>query len=297
MAQQIKACWLFGKNPCEVLPLQKYRGLWDFRGLDLNINLPPVIALPDGERPQMKRLSKKDYWDPTMAMVNTRFADCDFSFACLEDRWFERCTFENVLFRGANGCGIHDQASLFRRVDFTRSQWRGSGLGMNGARYENCIFANTDLRYVSFYGGYFTDCHFLNAKWSNDVSFEGSHFLRCKLSGKIKGIFFKDIEDELVKSKCGCEPIESNSPVDLDLSEAQIKWIVIIGEVDVSQVVLPKKGNFVLIKDWPSGLNTLRKTIERSWGAKLTRKRLLGENSKSPSIRGKCALFPAMNWR
>ncbi len=39
LAQQIKACLLCQINPYEILPLEKHVGRWDFRGLDLTIEL------------------------------------------------------------------------------------------------------------------------------------------------------------------------------------------------------------------------------------------------------------------
>jgi hypothetical protein len=266
LAQQLKACWLFGREPYPLLPLEKHNGRWDFRGLDVTILLPPVIPLPDGTALDMREYRNAAHGDRPDSFNGVHFVDCDFSFACLEDFWFEACVLDNILFYGANGTGFHDEASTFRQVDFTRTRWYGATLGLRGARYERCLFEKTDLRRVFFYCGYFTDCHFNHATWSRDVSLEGSHFIRSKISGKIWQIFFKAIEDPLVNDLCGYIPVESNSPVDLDLSAAQVEELLVIGPVDVSQVILSQDGNALLIRDWRAGARKLAQMIRAGWG-------------------------------
>lgn len=265
LAQQLKACWLFGREPYPLLPLAKHGGRWDFRGLDVTIGLPPVIPLPDGTALAMREYRNAPHGDRPDSFNGVHFVDYDFSFACLEDLWFEACVLDNILFCGANGTGFRDEASIFRQVDFTRACWYGATLGLKGARYERCRFERTDLRRAFFYCGYFTDCHFSSAKWSRDVSFEGSHFIRSKISGKMRQLFFKAVEDPLVHDLCGYSPVESNSPIDLDLSAAQVEELLTIGPVDVSQVVLPQDGSALLIRDRAAGAQKLAQLIRASW--------------------------------
>lgn len=266
LAHQLKACWLFGREPYALLPLEKYGGRWDFRGLDVTIPLPPIIPLPDGTTLDMQKYRNASHGDRPDSFNGVQFVNCDFSFACLEDFWFEGCTLDNVLFCGANGTGFHDEASTFRQVDFTRARWYGATLGLKGARYEYCLFEKTDLRRIFFYCGYFIDCHFSHAKWSRDVSLEGSHFIRSKISGKLRQIFFKAVEDPLVNELCGYSPVESNSPVDLDLSAAQVEELLTIGPVDVSQVILPRDDSALLIRDRAAGARKLAQMIRADWG-------------------------------
>lgn len=266
LAQQIKACWLFGKDPCVILPLEKHEGRWDFRGLDLTATLPSVVLLPDGIELRMKDYRNEVHGDSPVSFNNIHFADCDFSFACVKGLWLEHCIFENVLFCGANGEGVRDEASIFRQVDFSQAYWYFSTLGISGAYYENCVFVKTDLRRVVFYCGYFENCHFGNTKWSQDIDFSGSHFIQSKVSGKVRKVSFRAIEDGLVNENCGCSPIESNSPIYLDLSDAHVEELYAMGKVDVSRVVLPKDGCALLIVDWDVGLRKLTKAIKDSWG-------------------------------
>jgi uncharacterized protein YjbI with pentapeptide repeats len=120
--------------------------------------------------------------------------DCRFDLAKWHDLRMWGTTVGDSSFVGANlqsaslGGLEKDKRNSFRKVDFTKANLRGSAY--SSALFDDCTFANTNLKRVEFNGSVFTNCVFEGVL--EETIFAKHHFHHQHLTpNEMKGVDFR----------------------------------------------------------------------------------------------------------
>lgn len=247
--------WLFGKNEeNNWLNELEYTsdGYWDLRGFSINFDVD-FKKYTDRKKEDLMKDSRN-------LISNKEFEKIDFSFADFTGRCIKNCKFYNCIFNNTIMCDITESQSEFVDCVFKRGIYGGT-LGLGGGKYKNVQFQSVKMHRTQMFWPDFEDCLFQNCNL-NGTDFGGSHFKNVKFVGDIKNVWFRG---KLEASKSGryweskYERWNRILPMEVDFSEASLRYIAVSDFCDLSKVILPKDGSCYLIPDMERMRGDIRK--------------------------------------
>lgn len=222
-------------------PFGLFDGKQDYRGLPL---AGPISAQHLGE----SRI-------PGTA-VSWRASKVDLSDADLNNVAFERCEFEDVLFRRTILGAASDHGCTFTRCVFDHTEMRKAVVGYEGSRYQQCTFTRVRLAGAGVIRPEFDECTFDHC-YMKDLQFEAASFEACAFIGPVVGVVFRNGYTFAGDYRRFGTP-RPNRMHNVDFSRAELSFVGFDGGVDLSTVRLPMDGSCVRFDRWQQRLACLR---------------------------------------
>lgn len=191
---------------------------------------------------------------------NKNIVNADLSFCDLSHNYFKYCSFENVKFEKAKLNQISDIGNRFKGCKFHRTEFKGAYMGYEGSVYKNCEFIRADFAASGFIRGEYNDCKFINCKLRG-TNFSASSFEYCEFEGKLINVRFFNGYTYDFQSKDFGIPRE-NAMRYVSFKNAELLGIEFKGGCDLSTVVIPVNGNYILVKNYYSKIITLDSSLD-----------------------------------
>lgn len=253
------ASWMFGVNEDdgwmeEVGYTEK--GYLDLRGFPISLHV---------DLKEYTYLKKEELMpDPRGLITNKRFEKVDFSFADFTGRFIGHCEFIECIFSNTVMCDITESECSFVDCVFTKGIYGGT-LGLGGGSYKNVKFQTVKMYKTLMFWPDFEDCLFQNCNLRG-TDFGGSHFKNVKFIGKVDHVWFRGKYEASESGKYRESRYDRWSqitPMEVDFSEASLKYIAVSDFCDLSKVILPKDGSCYVIRDFEEMRKDIRKRQSR----------------------------------
>lgn len=210
-----------------------------------------------------------------LTISTIEISDVDLSEADLRETSWVGCRFHNVVLRDAVVGQAFFPSCSFEQVIFDGADLVGTPLagvaGQNPNVYRNVSFVFADLRKTGYTYPLFEGCDFSNAVLDN-VDFNGSRFVECKFGGRLDGVWFHgwywspDLADQKRFSAEGLDPRTIRNPMrHVDFSTAYLDDCMFVDEIDLSSCKFPKDSSHIIISDRRRVFANVENAIQTLW--------------------------------
>jgi uncharacterized protein YjbI with pentapeptide repeats len=189
-------------------------------------------------------------------LSDVRAARSDFAGSSWANVWLEKSRFLHCSFEAANFRGIKDHGNLFLDCEFIKSSFRHAAIGYSGTRFRRCRFDRVSFRGAVFVRPTFEECEFIDCEIAG-LDFEASRFFGCRFVGSLRDVWFRASYAYGESLRRFGAP-EGEPILRVDFTEAELSSVDFGGGLDLSEVRLPKRGEYFLFDRWPARLNLVR---------------------------------------
>ena len=184
----------------------------------------------------------------------------DFTYADFNHMMILHSEVEDVIFDECDATGVSQYNCNFRNCSFIKTNIQDAGFGIWGGIYENLVFEKAKLKHSRFYRPIFRQCQFLQCKLDG-VDFGSSHLIDVKFTGKLDDVWFRGIDQEEQGLTFRTEEHGLN-PMIVDFSEAELWDLALSNHCDLSKVILPKEGGYLLVRNWYNLVESLKQRVD-----------------------------------
>lgn len=194
-------------------------------------------------------------------MKKVNVENADLSHCCYINSRIEKSIFKNVIFNKVDFTDITDKGNLFENVKFSNCKFNLAGLGYDGSQFINCIFEKVNFTRTIFVRNEFIKSQFIDCKFKG-VDFNASSFENCSFKGKLEDVWFRggyaypSGNEDFGKAK-------KNEMKNVSFAEATLIGATFSNLCDLSTIILPKTGNYLIFNDWMARLDRLEKVIKQ----------------------------------
>jgi uncharacterized protein YjbI with pentapeptide repeats len=212
----------------------------------------------------------------------------DFSKARLDFSVWNNCSFEDVCFDRAKLQQVRFFGCRFQNCTFKSTSLADAAfsIGRGGAETEimSTVFERSDFRGASCSNPVLRSTAFLNCKLGGFV-FEGALCDNVVFAGKYKELTFRGLPGDSARNR-----------LKLDLSKASLMWLNADDGIDLSDVVLPGDGSYLIIKNRLQAVTRIcdRLALDPTPGGQAVAKMLQGlfsDRGMSPLARAQDSLL------
>lgn len=191
---------------------------------------------------------------------NACFQNVDMSFCSFESEEIKNTTFSNVEFEKTNFIDITDKGNRFESCTFRNTNFNKASIGHHGSKYVNCTFIKCNFRNTSFIRAEFNDCNFIDCLLRK-IDFNGCSFEDCSFTGKLSDIWFRG---QFPPSDFFIDVFGSprkNTMKNVSFYNAELNWPTFSDECNLSTIILPAKGRYLLVDNFKKKLHNYKTSI------------------------------------
>ena len=227
---------LINHVPLETLPfIQQVDGYYDLRGLSFD------------NKTNLKYIEMKNV---------------DFSYSSFNCLILHECRIENVVFDMCDCTEMLQYNCCFEECRFKKSKFLNAGFGIDGGKYINSIFEESNFKGALFFYPDFYECTFKNCMMDG-VDFSASHFNKVRFVGRLEDVWFRGESPKPGVEKVLNEKSRGLNPMIIDFSEADLWFITYSDNCDLSRVIMPRDGNHYLIRNFKKVIRLLAVDAEK----------------------------------
>ncbi len=191
-----------------------------------------------------------------MNLDNIDFSYCNFNRALMK-----RCKINNCIYIACDLSYVSEWQCEVSNSTFSKCKIKGS-IGIWGGTYNNVIFEKDDLKGVTIGYPDFYNCLFNNCKL-DQVDFNGANFNNVKFIGKLKDVWFRGnyLPNVKLYEKFDKKRAKKSNDMIVDFSEAELEYPNFRNNCDLSKVIVPKYGEYLLIDDIKAVIEILKTLI------------------------------------
>jgi len=180
----------------------------------------------------------------------------DFTGSCLNNILFFNCKINNCVFEKCLCQNWKLWGTTVSNASFRLADLRNSALGgVQNDRtntYQKVDFTEADLRQTKYISARFNGCLFKETQL-NKVDFHGSTFVDCSFEGELREVCFN-------RKAFKMDMLPRNEMLRVDFSHAQLRSVEFRG-LDLENVRFPTNDDHILLDDYPQMLDELLKSL------------------------------------
>lgn len=226
------------------------------RGQIINslLNNKPIEKLPFIEQIDGYYDLRGIYFENKTILKKVEIKNIDFSYSNFNCLLLDQCRIENIIFDMCDCVEMVQYGCYFEKCRFTKTKFLNAGFGIDGGKYKNILFEESNFEGAFFYYPDFEDCTFMNCKMEG-VDFSASHLIDVKFIGKLDDVWFRGESPIPKTQKKMKETGRGLNPMIVDFADADLWFITFSDHCDLSRVIMPKDGEHYLI-------NNIKKVIQ-----------------------------------
>lgn len=209
----------------------------------------------------------------SLKLKNAHIESIDFSYADISYGFFQECMITNCLFKEtiAKEMDIYAtdfESCIFEKANFAYS-FMNKNVAGNAGSFRNCRFLNTNLKETIFSFPIIDNCVFEHCNLYG-ADFDGSRMRNVTFVGKVDSPFIRGYswtaQKALFRIFNKVDPKNyPNLMENIDFSRANIKDILFLDHIDLSDCKFPANGDFIIVKNITKVFPKMRDYITQNW--------------------------------
>lgn len=195
-------------------------------------------------------------------VADCAFQDTELSKAVFSSIYLSGCDFRNVRFDSADLSHISDFGNRFEKCSFQQVDFRGATIGGQGSSFSDCDFDRCTFRNAAFLRPEFSQCTFRECDLRG-VDFNGSSFVECTFAGALYDVWFRGGFAYPTETERFGVP-RKNTMLRVSFTDATLMWVTFSNHCDLSTIVLPDDGHHRLYDHWKGRMERASDLI-RHW--------------------------------
>ncbi|WP_166664885.1 pentapeptide repeat-containing protein [Pedobacter metabolipauper] len=209
----------------------------------------------------------------SLKLKNADIESIDFSHADISYGLFQECTVTDCLFNETIAKEMDIYASDFESCVFGKTNFAYSFMNKNVAgnagSFRNCKFLKTNLKETIFSFPIIDNCIFEDCELEG-ADFDGSRMRNVTFAGDVDSPFIRGYswtaETSLFWIFNKINPRDyPNLMENIDFSRANIKDILFLDEIDLTNCKFPATGDFIMVNNVTKLFPKLRDIVVKEW--------------------------------